>query len=357
MVSVNSLLTTTPVASSRHRDSALASLLTTHYWQKGDKVLPMTRGKRTQAAQLEVRLLREGIIESKHQVEAVVCDDRGRVLSVAGNSETATFVRSALKPFQALAVTTTGTLERYNLSDRDLAIICSSHKGTVEQVRQVFNILWRADIDPSALQCPIPEGKRSRLEYNCSGKHAGMLAVCQQRRWPLNSYLQRNHPVQQLILHKVAEMLRMPSEEFICAHDDCGAPTYFMQLGQMASLYAQLASGSNLDMERIVRAMTYHPVMVAGDGEFDTQLMRLTQGELVSKAGAEGVQCIGRVGEGMGLAIKVMDGAKRAKYAVAIHLLKQMGWISPSIAETLAETFMEFGKFKRLDVIGELSML
>jgi L-asparaginase len=317
----------------------------------------MTRGKRTQAAQLEVRLLREGIIESKHQVEAVVCDDRGRVLSVAGNSETATFVRSALKPFQALAVTTTGTLERYNLSDRDLAIICSSHKGTVEQVRQVFNILWRADIDPSALQCPIPEGKRSRLEYNCSGKHAGMLAVCQQRRWPLNSYLQRNHPVQQLILHKVAEMLRMPSEEFICAHDDCGAPTYFMQLGQMASLYAQLASGSNLDMERIVRAMTYHPVMVAGDGEFDTQLMRLTQGELVSKAGAEGVQCIGRVGEGMGLAIKVMDGAKRAKYAVAIHLLKQMGWISPSIAETLAETFMEFGKFKRLDVIGELSML
>jgi L-asparaginase len=341
----------------RHRDSALASLLTTHYWQKGDKVLPMTRGKRTQAAQLEVRLLREGIIESKHQVEAVVCDDRGRVLSVAGNSETATFVRSALKPFQALAVTTTGTLERYNLSDRDLAIICSSHKGTVEQVRQVFNILWRADIDPSALQCPIPEGKRSRLEYNCSGKHAGMLAVCQQRRWPLNSYLQRNHPVQQLILHKVAEMLRMPSEEFICAHDDCGAPTYFMQLGQMASLYAQLASGSNLDMERIVRAMTYHPVMVAGDGEFDTQLMRLTQGELVSKAGAEGVQCIGRVGEGMGLAIKVMDGAKRAKYAVAIHLLKQMGWISPSIAETLAETFMEFGKFKRLDVIGELSML
>jgi L-asparaginase len=317
----------------------------------------MTRGKRTQAAQLEVRLLREGIIESKHQVEAVVCDDRGRVLSVAGNSETATFVRSALKPFQALAVTTTGTLERYNLSDRDLAIICSSHKGTVEQVRQVFNILWRADIDPSALQCPIPEGKRSRLEYNCSGKHAGMLAVCQQRHWPLNTYLQRNHPVQQLILHKVAEMLRMPSEEFICAHDDCGAPTYFMQLGQMASLYAQLASGSNLDMERIVRAMTYHPVMVAGDGEFDTQLMRLTQGELVSKAGAEGVQCIGRVGEGMGLAIKVMDGAKRAKYAVAIHLLKQMGWISPSIAETLAETFMEFGKFKRLDVIGELSML
>lgn len=317
----------------------------------------MTRGKRNQAAELEVRLLREGIVESKHHVHATVCDNRGRILSVAGNAETATFVRSVLKPFQALGITTTGTLERYDLSDRDLAIICSSHRGTVEQVRQVFNILWRADVDPSDLQCPIPEGKRSPLEYNCSGKHAAMLAICRQRNWSIHNYLQRNHPVQQLILSKVAEMLRMPAEEFICAHDDCGAPTYFMQLGQIATLYAQLASGSSLDMERILRAMTYHPVMVAGDGEFDTEMMRLTKGELVSKAGAEGIQCIGRVGEGMGLAIKVIDGAKRAKYAVAIHLLQQMGWISPTVAESLAETFMELGKFKRLEVMGELSML
>ena len=314
-------------------------------------------GKRTQAAQLEVRLLREGIIESKHQVHAVVCDNRGRVLSVAGNAETAAFVRSALKPFQALAVLTTGTLERFGLTDKDLAIICSSHKGTIEQSRQAFNILWRSDVDPSALQCPVPEGKRSRLEYNCSGKHAGMLAVCRQRNWPLTSYLQRNHPVQQLILTKVAELLRMPAAEFIGARDDCGAPTYFMQLAQMASLYAQLASGSSLDMERIVRAMTHHPVMVAGEGEFDTQLMRLSEGELVSKSGAEGIQCIGRVGEGMGLAIKAMDGAKRAKYAVAIHLLKQMGWITPSMAETLSESYISLNDFKRLDVVGELSML
>ncbi|ALF53761.1 asparaginase [Nostoc piscinale CENA21] len=317
----------------------------------------MTMGKRTQATVLEVRLLREGIIESRHVVQAVVCDDRGRVLSVAGNAETATFVRSALKPFQALAVTTTGTLERYDLSDRDLAIIASSHKGTIEQVRQVFNILWRADVDPTALQCPIPEGKRSPLEYNCSGKHAGMLAVCQQRHWPVNNYLDRKHPIQQLILTKIAELLRMPAEEFISAHDDCGAPTYLMQLGQMASLYALLAASNNLDMERIVRAMIHHPALVAGDGEFDTELMRLAPGEVVSKAGAEGVQCIGRLGEGMGLAIKVMDGAKRAKYAVAIHLLQQMGWISPSAAETLAERFMTFGKYRRLEVVGELSLL
>jgi L-asparaginase len=317
----------------------------------------MTRGRRVQAAELEVRLLREGIIESKHYVQAVVCDSRGRTLLVAGNAETATFVRSGLKPFQALAVTTTGTLERYGLTDRDLAIICSSHQGRLEQVRQAFNVLWRSDVDPSHLQCPVPPGKRSPLEYNCSGKHAGMLAVCQQRNWPLNSYLQRSHPVQQLIIQKVAELLRMPAEEFISARDDCGAPTYFLQLGQIASLYALLSASENLDMERIVRAMTHHPAMVSGDGEFDTELMRLTEGELVSKSGAEGIQCIGRLGEGLGLAIKVMDGARRAKYAVAIHLLKQMGWITPAVSETLAENFMTLSKVTRLEVSGELSML
>jgi L-asparaginase len=317
----------------------------------------MTRGKRTQASRLEVHLLREGIVESTHHVEATICDDKGRTLLVAGSAETTAFIRSALKPFQALAVTTTGTLERFELTDKDLAIICSSHRGTTEQARQVFNILWRADIDPRALQCPIPEGGKSPLQHNCSGKHAGMLAVCRQRNWSVDTYLRYSHPIQQLILDKVAEILGMPGEELIGARDDCGAPTYSMQLGQMAHLYAQLASGNSLALERIVRAMTYYPQMIAGDGAFDTELMRLSEGQLVSKAGAEGIQCVSRIGEGMGLAIKVLDGSKRAKYAVALHLLKQMGWINPTVAESLSEKFMHLSKYKRLDVIGELSML
>lgn len=317
----------------------------------------MTRGKRTQTPKLEVHLLREGIGESVHKVEAVVCDNRNRLMLLAGNSQTATFIRSALKPFQALAVTSSGILETYDLTEKDLAIICSSHSGTIKQARQVFNILWRADIDPTALQCPVPEGKQSSLQYNCSGKHAGMLAVCQQRNWPLSSYLNRSHPVQQLILTKIAELLGMPGDELIEARDDCGAPTYSMQLQQMAYLYAHLASGNSLGLERISRAMTNYPQMVAGEGAFDTELMLLTKGSIVSKSGAEGIQCIGCVGEGMGLAIKAVDGAKRAKYAVAIHLLKQMGWISPTIAENLAEKFMKLSDYKRLEVIGELALL
>ena len=317
----------------------------------------MTRGKRANTTPLEVHLLREGIVESSHRVEATVCDNRGRVLLLAGNADTSTFIRSALKPFQALAVTSTGTLQKYDLSDRDLAIICSSHQGTTEQARQAFNVLWQADVDATNLKCPIPPGKSTRLQYNCSGKHAGMLAVCQNRNWPLNTYMHRSNPVQKLILDKISELLEMPGEELIGAKDDCGVPTYAMELKQIAHLYAQLAAGSSLDLERIARAMTYYPRLISGDGSFDTELMRLSEGELVSKSGAEGVQCVGRVGQGMGLAIKVKDGARRAKYAAAIQLLRQMGWISPAIAEILSENFVQLTPYKRLETIGELSIL
>lgn len=317
----------------------------------------MTMGKRKPTAALDVHLLREGIIESRHQAEVVVCDQRSRVLSTAGNVETSYFVRSALKPFQALAVTTTGTLERFELSDRDLAIMCGSHRGHLEQVRQVFNILWRCDVDPSVLQCPVPAGGNSPLEHTCSGKHAGMLAVCQQCSWPLPTYPQMRHPLQQLILAKVAEMLQMPAAELITARDDCGVPTYCLELAQMAALYAKLAAGDNLELERVVRAMVHHPTLVSGSGNFDTDLMELAAGELVSKSGAEGIQCVGRIGEGMGLAIKVADGAKRAKYAVAIHVLKELGWITPTVADTLADRYLALSDFKRLEVLGELVIL
>jgi L-asparaginase len=312
--------------------------------------------RKAQAAELKVQLLREGIVESIHDVHAVISDDRGRVLFAAGNPDYNAFVRSSLKPFQALCATTTGTLEKFGLGDRDLAIMCASHQGTPAQARQAFNILWRADIEPMALQCPTPAAANSNLQHNCSGKHAGMLAACRQLNMPIATYLSRSHPIQALILNQVAELLRVPAAEFIGARDDCGAPTYLMQLSHMAYLYAHLAAGQRLELERTVRAMTHYPELVAGEGQFDTELMRLTQGELVSKTGAEGIQCVGRVGDAMGLAIKVTDGAKRAKFAATIHALKQMDWISSDVADQLADQFVHLSDFTRLDVHGELAM-
>ncbi|MEO1621505.1 MAG: asparaginase [Cyanobacteria bacterium J06632_3] len=317
----------------------------------------MNRVTRNATSLLEIQLLREGIVESTHKAHAVACDERGRVLASAGDPELGTFIRSSLKPFQALSVTASGTMDHFKLTDKDLAIICSSHHGSIEQSRQAFNVLWRCDVEPTALQCPVPKGKSTPLAHNCSGKHAGMLAVCKQRGWSLDGYLQRSHPVQKLIISKLSELLGMPADEFICAHDDCGVPTYLMQLSQMATLYAKLASGKNLEMERISRAMTSYPMMISGPSGFDSQLMALSEGALVSKSGAEGVQCIGRVGEGMGIAIKAIDGSKRAKYATAVYLLKQLGWITPDVSEALSEQFMRPGKYTRLDVVGDMSLI
>ena len=317
----------------------------------------MSLNKVNRSQSLTVRLLREGILESVHECEVAVCDHRGRILSMAGSSQTTTFARSALKPIQAIAVSATGAQERFNLSEMDLAIICGSHQGTVAQARRVFNILWQCDVEVSALQCPIPDHGTSPLQYNCSGKHAGMIAVCQQQGLPISFYMSPSHPVQQLILQTMAELLHMPAAEFISVHDDCGVPTYLLEIGQMAYLYAQLACHSHLHLERITRAMTRYPEMVAGDGQFDTELMRLTGGQILSKSGAEGVQCLGQVWAGRGLAIKVLDGAKRAKHAVAIHLLRQLGWITPAIAEALTDKFMVMGRYNRLEAVGELSYL
>ena len=306
---------------------------------------------------ITVDLLREGIIESQHQAQAVLCDGRGRVRMAAGDPNTSAFIRSALKPLQALAATSTGTLDALGLSDRDLAIMCASHDGSPALARQAFHVLWRSGLEASDLRCPTPAGQQSPLNHNCSGNHAGMLAVCKQCSWSTRDYLDPKHPVQQLVLKKVSECIGLPPAELITARDDCGMPTYYLQISQMAALYAHLSAGNSLDMERITRAMVHYPELVAGEGRFDTELMRLTAGEVVSKSGAEGIQCLGQIGQGMGLAIKVKDGAKRAKYAVAIHLLQQLGWIQPDIAQQLSEQFLVLSPVKRLEVVGDLAMV
>jgi L-asparaginase len=315
----------------------------------------LSKRSRLTTQPLTVHLLREGIMESEHICQAAVVDHRGRTLSMAGNNALTTFARSCLKPIQAIALSATGALDRFALTEADLAIICGSHQGTISQARQVFHILWRCDAEPSLLHCPVPAHHTSPLHHNCSGKHAGMIAVCQHQGWLTQSYCDRNHPVQELVLSLMAELLHLPPAEFIAAHDDCGAPTYCLELAQLAHFYALLTSDSHLHLTRIARAMVHHPDRVAGEGQFDTVLMHLTQGALLSKSGAEGLQCIGRMGEGLGLAIKVSDGTKRAKHAAAIHLLRQLGWITPAIAERLAEHFTVTGPYTRLDVTGELT--
>jgi hypothetical protein len=151
---------------------------------------------------LEVRLLRNGIVESRHRVHAVVCDQRGRVLMRAGDPQQLSFVRSALKPFQATVFVGSGAADRMGAGERGLAIACASHAGTAQQAREAFKLLWGAELDTEDLQCPTPAGGSSPLQHNCSGKHAAFLAACRQMHWPLESYLQADHPLQQAVINE-----------------------------------------------------------------------------------------------------------------------------------------------------------
>jgi L-asparaginase len=303
---------------------------------------------------LEVRLLRQGIGESLHRVHAVVCDARGRVLMRAGDPQQLSFIRSAQKPFQATAFVASGTADKGNSGERGLAIACASHAGTAMHAREAFRLLWGAELEVEQLQCPVPPGRSSALEHNCSGKHAAFLATCRHLGWSTENYLQNEHPLQQEVLKRTGELLGLPAAELVTARDDCGAPTVQLQLAQMALLYAHLGAGGQPDLERLSRAMLAHPDLVAGEGRFDTELMRRGLGQVLSKGGAEGIQCLSRVGEGMGVAIKVEDGSSRAKHAVALHLLEQLDWLTPLNLEELRQQFLEPAPHLQLQVLGEL---
>lgn len=303
---------------------------------------------------LEVRLLRNGSPESRHRVHAVVCDRRGRVLMRAGDPQQLSFIRSAQKPFQATVFVSSGAADQGSSGERGLAIACASHAGTAAHAREAFRLLWAADIEAEQLQCPVPAGQSSALEHNCSGKHAAFLASCRRLGWSTESYLQPEHPLQQQVLQRTAELLGLPAAELVVARDDCGAPTVQLQLAQMALLYAHLGAGEQPVLERLSRAMLAHPELVAGEGRFDTELMRRGHGQVLSKGGAEGIQCLSRVGEGLGVAIKVEDGASRAKHAVALHLLEQLDWLTPMTLEELRQQFLRPASHLQLEVKGEL---
>ncbi len=316
---------------------------------------PFTVARRgTPPSPLEVSLCRNGIVESVHRVHAAVTDQQGRLLMGAGDPFRASFGRSALKPLQASLLILTGAAEQNHLQEKQLAIACASHRGDVTHARAAFHILWKAGLRADLLQCPTPAGRSSPLQHNCSGKHAAFLAICKQMDWPLATYMDPKHPLQQEILRRLAELLHQPAAEFPLATDDCGVPTVQLQLAQLARVFAVLSGSGAPELEQLCRAMEAHPELVAGEGCFDTEVMRLGLGALVSKGGAEGIQCLGRVNEGIGMAIKVEDGASRAKHAVALHLLDQLGWLTPEAMADLQLCFQRLSPQLSLRVSGAL---
>ena len=301
---------------------------------------------------LEATLIRGSNIESVHKIHAVISDKKGRVLMCAGNPEYRSFIRSALKPFQAIPFVSSGAAAKINNASKSIALSCGSHTGSKLHAREAFKILWEYDIDIKNLKCP--KSNISPLQHNCSGKHAAFLATCKKLNWPLDTYLKGDHPLQIEIFRIVSELLEIPITDINAERDDCGAPTLYLKLLEMSKLYSHLSSSDNAELEQISRAMTTNPIMISDNNKFDTEIIKASHGQVIGKGGAEGIQCLCKVNEGIGVALKVEDGSRRAKHAVGLHLLKQLEWISDLRIQDIEDKVFNYSEGVRMEVKGQL---
>ena len=281
-----------------------------------------------------VEVVRGDVVEALHRVHAVAVSD-GKIVASAGEPELETFFRSSAKPIQALPL----VRSMPRLGDAEIAIACASHLHRPDQLEPVRSLLAAAGATEDDLECgPEP----TPLEHNCSGKHAGMLLLCRLNDWAADGYRLAPHPCQRAMLAEVATAAEVAPESMPTAIDGCGVVTFGLALERMAHAFSRIEA---LDGgRRVADAMRSRPELVRGYGAPDTELMRLGVG-WIAKGGAEGLLCAAC--DGLGIALKVEDGAQRP--------------LGPALAVFLGELGLGVGSFataavvnSRGEVVGEL---
>lgn len=304
-----------------------------------------------------VEVSRGDRVESRHRGSIAVVSPTGELIASAGNPDEFIFLRSAAKPFQLAPFVASGRFDAYDFPGpaEALAIMAASHAGEDRHVRTVQALLRAGGLTREVLACgeAAPSDREtaqrlardgeppSAIRHNCSGKHAGMALHAKAAGWPVETYWQPEHPVQQLALETVSALSDVPVPEIARATDGCGVVAFGMPLRGLALAFARLADPSGVAdpalrgaLERIRDAMMAHPELVAGERrQRDTALMQAAPGRLVSKGGAEGVQAVAllagaRGGEtdAAGLALKIEDGdrSRRGRDAATVEALRQL---------------------------------
>ncbi len=303
-----------------------------------------------------VEVTRGTIVECCHHGRAVIADARGRVAGYWGDFERPVYPRSAIKPLQALAIVESGAADAMAISDEELALSCASHLGEPVHTEAVERWLDRIGLSAGDLECGphAPADAKAAedlarrgvtptaVHNNCSGKHAGMLATACHKGDPIKGYTDFTHPVQQRILGIVELMTGQDLGHAPRARDGCSVPTIAVSLGGLAVAMARMADPADLADRRIEavlrvrRAWGGHPYMVGGRTRFDTALISGTNGRVLSKTGAEGVYCACLPELGLGIALKIDDGAGRASQVAMTALLRHVGALDGVGAEQVA---------------------
>lgn len=304
-----------------------------------------------------VNVYRGEVIESSHTGHFAVVNSEGKILYRIGDPQIVTYLRSSAKPLQAIPVVESGAAHRFKLTSEELAIISGSHNGEPIHVATVSQILEKIGLSEKNLQCgihlphfytankikPEPDSVFSPLQHNCSGKHAGMLALCVFKNLPVENYLDLEHPIQELITEAIAYVCDYPREKIRIGIDGCSAPVHAMPIYNMAYGFARFVTPHSIPREKakiystIYQAMVDHPEMVAGSNRYDTDVMKVCQEKLIAKGGAEGLHCVGFIERGWGMAAKISDGSRRAIYPFSVEILKQLGVITSSEVERLKQ--------------------
>ena len=267
-----------------------------------------------------VEATRGDVVEASHRIHGVAVSD-GRIVESCGDPALVTFFRSSAKPIQALPV----VRARPDLDDAEIAIACASHLHRPDQLEPVRRLLTKAGATEDDLECgPEP----TRLEHNCSGKHAAMLLLCHERGWPRHGYRLATHPCQEEMLAEIAAAVEADPSSLPTAIDGCGVLTHALTLERMAHAFSRLEALEG--GARAADAMRSHPELIRGDGAADTELMRLGEG-WVAKGGAVGHLCARR--DGLGIALKVEDGAQRPIRPGLASFLARLGFATGDLAD------------------------
>jgi L-asparaginase II len=302
---------------------------------------------------------RGGAVESVHAGTIAVVDTDGRLVASTGDPDTFAYFRSSAKPFQAIPLVESGAADAFGFTPAELALCCASHHAEPHHQREVAAMLAKLGLTESALQCGIPlpgdeeeAGRvvaglvpRSPLQCDCSGKHTGMLATCLHLGYPIDSYLEPDHPAQRTIRGVIAEVCRVPECNLRLATDGCSVPTFGTSIRAFATAYAALAQPERVPkdaggrhqgaLNRLRSAMLAHPENVAGTGSLVTDLMALSGGRIAAKSGAEGLICLALPERGLGVAIRIADGSFRAHDVVVPAVLEQLEVIDPATIAAL----------------------
>jgi L-asparaginase II len=288
--------------------------------------------------QVIVEVDRSGFVESQHFGAVAVTDAEGTVVAAAGDPELPIYLRSCAKPLQAMAVLGLGVDRELGLGQLALAGAAGSHAGEPEHIASVRKVLAAAGLDESALRCPaaLPRNAEARraaeapaaVYHNCSGKHAYMLAGAVARGWEIERYTEPEHPLQAVVSDTVADFAGAAIGRV--GVDGCGVPVHALPLRALATAYArtgQRAAAGDGPAAALVEAVRRHPAMISGTGELDTVLLEVTRGRLLSKAGAEGASAAVNLDTNQGVAVKVLDGAVRARGPALLSALTALGWL------------------------------